>query len=71
MLSFMMIFVVALGVAIPFMPWAQRVFGFVAPRGRELGFLAGLAIAYMITMEYAKMLYYRFMNGRVSVSKRP
>lgn len=70
MLSFMMIFVIALGVAIPFMPWAQKIFGFVAPRASELGFLAGLAVAYMITMEYAKMLYYRFMNGRVSVPKR-
>jgi P-type Mg2+ transporter len=63
-LIYMMIFVVALGIAIPFIPFMQTMFGFVTPYGRELGFLGLLAIAYIITMEYAKMLYYRLMNGK-------
>ena len=57
--------VVAVAVALPYLPWAAF-FGFVPMPASVLGVVTALTLAYLVVTELAKRLFYRF-----DVSRRP
>jgi Mg2+-importing ATPase len=51
-------------VMLPFVPMAQRVFGFIRPEPEYLYITFGLVALYFISNEVVKLLFYRFWNAK-------
>ncbi|HSE34997.1 MAG TPA: HAD-IC family P-type ATPase [Candidatus Paceibacterota bacterium] len=56
--------VIALTIALPFIPAAREVFGFTLPTMSHIGVALGLVAAYFVSTETAKLLFYRWWQPR-------
>lgn len=46
-------------IALPFTSFGQSVFGFIAPSRESLGLVLGIVVAYFVTTEIVKLIYYK------------
>jgi Mg2+-importing ATPase len=53
---------IAVTMIIPYTPFGQAVFGFVAPSAAHLGVIGAIVAVYFVSTEVVKVLYYRFFN---------
>lgn len=60
---------VIITVAIPFTAWGQNLFKFIAPSGRHLLIIFGVAIIYLICSEIVKMMYYKNKDNKLAITK--
>ena len=65
-LSFLAVIVT---VAIPFTAWGQNLFKFIAPSGKHLLIIFGVAIIYLICSEIVKMMYYKNKDNKLAITK--
>lgn len=61
-LLLLLVVVATAGLLMPLIPWLRELFEFVQPDRADFIFILFLACAYIVTMEYAKRFYYRFLN---------
>ncbi len=63
------LFVMTVTIAVPYIPWMQRVFGFVRPTPEHLGFALFLVLFYFVCTEIAKLMFYKYWNARKLTAK--
>jgi len=51
---------IAVALGLTFLPFTQGIFSFVGPTARQLGIVAGMALAYLVATETVKLAYVKF-----------
>ncbi|MDD3711228.1 MAG: HAD-IC family P-type ATPase [Patescibacteria group bacterium] len=63
------LFAVIITVVIPFTAWGQNLFKFIAPSGKHLLMIFGVAIIYLICSEIVKLMYYKNKDNKLVITR--